>query len=98
MEKLEVLNPVADIKSQPAATFATRSRDLNGKTVGLFWDNKPAGDTINEFTADFLAKRFKDIHFKNYYGSMGLEIRHATEEDLDKMVRECDAVVGSLGD
>jgi len=98
MVKLEVMNPVASIKSAAEATFATRSGDLSGKTIGLFWDNKPAGDTINEFTAEFLAQKFKNIRFKNYYGSMGLEIRHATEEDLGKMAKECDAVVGSLGD
>jgi len=97
--KLEVLNPVAEIPKQDA-TLAPRLGDLSGKTIGLLWNAKPSGDIINQFTAELLADKFKDVCFKNYIGSVNVVgvVRHATAEDVDMIAKECDAVIGSLAD
>ena len=98
MVKLEVLNPVADIKKQQEVSLAPRIADLSGKTIGLYWNAKPSGDVINQATAEMLRKKFKDIRFKDYFGSMGGVMRQASTEDTDMMAKECDAVIGSLAD
>lgn len=98
MVNLEVLNPVADISIQQEVSLAPRLGDLSGKTIGLYWNAKPSGDVINQATAELLRKKFKDIRFKDYFGSMGSIMRQASAEDVDMMAKECDAVVGSLAD
>ena len=97
MVNLEVLNPVADI-SKTDISPAARFTDLSGKTVGLFWNGKPSGEITNQFTSEFLAKKVKNIHFKNYLGSLGSVVRQMSTEDTDTIAKECDAVVGAIGD
>ena len=97
MIKLEILNPVADI-SKEDVSLAPRSGVLSGKTIGLFWNGKPSGDITNRFTAELLAKRFKDIRFKNYMGSLGSVVRQMSAEDADTISKDCNAVVGAVGD
>ena len=98
MVKLEVLNPVADILKPQEVSLAPRLGDFSGKTIGLYWNAKPSGDVINQATAEVLSKKFKDICFKDYFGSMGSVMRQATAEDVAMMTKECDAVIGSLAD
>ncbi len=97
MVKLEVLNPVAALSTKEVS-LAPRLSDLNSKTIGLFWNTKPSGDVVNQFTAQLLAGRFKGIRFKKYAGSEGTTYRLASSGDLNTIAKECDAVVGSLAD
>ena len=53
MVKMEVLNPVA-AKPKKRHNLAPRLGDLRGKTIGLYWNAKPGGDTILERTAQLL--------------------------------------------
>ena len=96
MEKLEVLNPVAKLSTQEV-TLAARLDDLSGKTIGLWWNNKASGNLVNKFTAEVLAKKFKNIRFKEYLGTIGMEDRHASDDQLETVAKECDAVIGALG-
>ena len=104
MINLEVLNPVADtLKEEKSHRLAPRLPDLTGKTIGLFWNGKASGDTINKYASELIANRFANVHFKEYLGSVGMDIkpsyiRRATTQDVDTMVRECDAVIGALCD
>ena len=98
MVKLEMLNPVADIKKQQDVSLAPRLNDLKGKTIGLFWNTKPSGDVLNQYTAQLLSEKYEGISFKEYAGSEGSTYRLASTGDLDTMAKECDAVIGSLGD
>ena len=98
MVNLEVRNPVADLVKEKEVKLAPRLETLDGKTVGLYWNAKPSGDIINKATAELLSKKFKGIHFKNYIGSMGSDMRQASPEDVEMMANECDAVIGSLAD
>jgi len=95
---LEVLNPVAEISKPADVSLASRLSDLSGKTIGLFWNTKPSGDILNQYTAQLLSSRYDGITFKVYYGSEGSTYRLASASDLDTMAQECDAVIGSLAD
>lgn len=97
MTSLEILNPVAEVirvKIAPAPRVGT----LAGKTVGLFWNNKPGGDVALAAVAEELAKRYPQMSFRNYLASVGSSTRYATAEDIAKIVAECDAVIGTSAD
>ena len=97
MVNLEVLNPVAD-KPKRKFELAPRLSGLSGKTIGLFWNAKPGGNIIHERTAQLLSQKIEGIRLKTYnaVGSMGHAC--ASTEDLEKMSKECDAVIGTSAD
>ncbi len=99
MVNLEVLNPVANVSKQEVS-LAPRLGELSGKTIGLYWNAKPTGDIINQFTTELLTEKFKDIRLREYLVSVHVVgvVHHASVEELDVMAKECDAVVGTLGD
>ena len=97
MVNLEVLNPQAELSRQDVS-IAPRLSELSGKTIGLYWDNKPSGNIVNNFTAELLANKFKNISFKEYVGSVGMASKNATADELDMMAKECDAIIGAIGD
>ena len=98
MINLDVLNPMAQIAKPQDAKLADRLDTLDGKTIALYWDNKPGGDVVNNFTAEILTEKYQGLEFKNYYGSIGIEVRHSTPAELDKIAQEVDAVIGAIGD
>ena len=95
MVKLEVINPVAEISTKEV-NLAPRLSDLTGKTIGLWWNNKASGNLVNKFTAELLAEKFKGIRFKEYFGTIGMEDRHASDAQLDTIAKECNAIIGAL--
>ncbi|HAL48555.1 MAG: hypothetical protein FI707_10660 [SAR202 cluster bacterium] len=97
MATLEVVNPQATTVIEAVAP-APRLDTMRGKTIGLYWNMKSGGDTALERTAKLLEERYPDTEFKQYIGSVGAVIRHATDEDIEQVVDECDAVVGTTSD
>ena len=84
MVDLEIQNPVADT-AKAENRLAPRLSNFSGKTIGLFWNGKLSGDVINQFTAQLLTNKFRDIHFKEYYATLGGQVRGATVAQLDTM-------------
>ena len=62
---LEVLHPVARIAEGRIAP-ASRPADLTGKTVGLYWNQKPGGDLALATVAKLLESRFHDLRFRHF--------------------------------
>ncbi len=97
MTRLEILNPVAktvEFSVKPAQ----RPRDLEGLTIGLYWNMKAGGDHALDRTERLLSARYPGVRFKRYTGSVGWLMRHATAEDCDRMAAEVQAVVGTTAD
>ncbi len=97
MATLEILNPVAEIKRgnvEPAKRLST----LEGKAIGLYWNQKPGGDIALGHMARELSRRFPGMTFREYVGSVGSPSRQATAEDVARMAKEVDAVIGSNAD
>jgi hypothetical protein len=88
----EVWNPVAEYETAVLAQ-SPRLTDLNGKTVGLFWNGKPNGDIFLEAIGKLLEGRFKDIKLIKFwlYISVG-------PENQKRMAEQCDAVIAAQGD
>jgi hypothetical protein len=97
MVRLEVLNPVAQVAPQKASP-AARPPDLTGKTVGLYWNMKAGGDIALARVRELLAGRYPGLTFREYTGSVGFLMRHATPEDAARIAGECQVVVGTTGD
>ncbi len=95
--KLHVLNPVSSRVEEKGAS-APRLRNLEGKTVGLFWNAKPGGDAALKRTSELLKARFPGVETKTYVGSIGGSVHCATKEDVKRIAQECVAVVGSTAD
>jgi hypothetical protein len=102
MATLTIVNPIAIPKTetQRAERYPVPPRldTLSGKTIGLFWNGKNGGQYALERTKENLSRAFAGVKFIDYLGTMGGVMRRASEEQLDKMARECDAVIGTTAD
>ena len=94
---LNVLNPVSR-KIDKAGASAARLATLEGKTIGLYWNHKPGGESALARIDELLKQRFKGVTTRHYAGSMGGAVKSATKEDVATMVSECAAVVGTTAD
>jgi hypothetical protein len=92
LDKLEVLNPVADLPSEPLKP-ALRPQSLDGKRVGLYWNYKPGGNYALERVGEQIKARFKAASVKMYSSP-----RPVLKSVLDAVKSECDVVVGATGD
>jgi hypothetical protein len=95
--QLTILNPVARTVEQSVKP-APRARDLQGATIGLYWNMKAGGDAALDRTEQLLRERFPGTTFRRYTGSVGWLMRHATAEDADRIASEVHAVVGTTAD
>ena len=96
MVELNILNPVADVKAAENITSAPKVNDLNGKRIGLFWNQKPGGDVILRITAELLNQKFRGINFINLSGERST---HVTNAQIEAVVKNrCDAVIASTAD
>jgi len=97
MATIEVLNPVAKTVEHSVAP-AARPADLDGLTIGLYWNMKAGGDAALDRTEALLRERYPRVGFRRYTGSVGFIMRHCTAEDADRIAREVRAVVGTTND
>ena len=102
MTTLTIVNPVAIAKQETSASevyaIPARLSSLADKTIGLFWNGKNGGQTALRRTRENLERAYPGIKFIDYLGSMGGVMRRASEEQLDQIARECDAVIGTTAD
>jgi hypothetical protein len=95
--KLEVANPVAE-SVIPKLKHATRSADLSGARVGLYWNFKPGGNVGLDQVAVRLGELFPAATFTRFQGAVGASVRHVTPKQADEIAAQCDVVVGTTGD
>ena len=100
MYRLEVLNPVAQLReemtasgSEKSSTLSTRPSTLDGKVVGLLWDAKGKGDETLKGIGGIFTAQFKDVEIKFYRGG-----HPSTAAVLAQAAAECDVVVGGFAD
>ncbi|HEV8675640.1 MAG TPA: hypothetical protein VGX21_16455 [Methylomirabilota bacterium] len=97
MATLIVHNPVArtvEHSVKPAA----RLHQLDGATIGLYWNMKAGGDAALDRVEQRLGERYPGLRFRRYTGSVGWLMRHCTTEDADRIAAEVHAVVGTTND
>lgn len=94
MYELKVLNPEAtsqgDLNISPPAP---RPSTLDGKTVGLLWNDKRGGDVALRRMGKLIQERYRDVKVIAYKGPRGYP-----KPLLEKAFKECDVFIGSTGD
>jgi hypothetical protein len=100
--RLTVVNPIAipqsDTPTAVAFPLAARPATLDGVRVGLFWNGKNQGDVALARTHDALAKLYDGATFTSYLGDQGGLTRYASEPLKQRIVAECDVLVGTTAD
>ncbi len=97
MTTMKFLNPVAAIAKRTASP-APRPDSLDGKTLGLYWNNKTGGNIALRAAAVHLLKRYPTLKVREYQGSVGSTTRYMTPKDASLIASECTAVIGSTAD
>jgi len=88
----EVLNPLAEYET-PVFAPSPRLTDLNGKTVGLYWNGKSNGNVLLEEIGKLLEERFKNIKIIKYWLHISVGA-----DNQKRMAEQCDAVISAQGD
>jgi hypothetical protein len=90
---LETLNPRGIIESKTAHSPTPRVKDLAGKRVGLYWNNKPGLDNFYTVFDELLRKRYPTATTNLLRGAFLIK-----EEDAQAWLPEIDTFVYGVGD
>jgi len=91
---IRVYDPTAaDAAGQDA--LAARFGSLDGKTVGLLNNTKDRTEIILDEVETLLRGRFPDVKVQHYRKR---SVSGAGPELMDRLEKECDAIVTALGD
>ena len=75
---------------------AERLTSLQGKKLGILWNNRPRGDKLLKYVADVLEQKygFAEVYFskKTYIGNA------APQEIIDDLASRVDAAIVGVGD
>ena len=58
---LELMNPRGKIEATPATSPCPRITDLDGKTIGLYSNNKPGMDNFYTVFEELLKKKYPNV-------------------------------------
>lgn len=90
---LQVLNPRGEIALPPVTSPSARISDLNGKKIGLYWNEKPGGIHFWNGVEKLLMEKLPDTSILRYSGAFDLG-----DELAERMAREVDAFLYGVGD
>ena len=93
---LKILDPMVAADEATDVAVAKRVGGLDGKVLGLLHNGKVNGDRLLDLVRDQLAARYqlRDV----VVVSKPSASRVADPAVLDRLARECDAVVTAIGD
>lgn len=93
---IKILDPTVSPEESVGAVVAKRVGDLDGKVLGLLNNGKVNGDRLLELVREQLGARYRlreVVVVRKPSAS-----RVAEDAVLDRLARECDAVVTAIGD
>jgi hypothetical protein len=90
---LQVLNPRGEITLPPISAPSARIPDLKGKTIGLYWNEKPGGIHFWNSIEKLLKEKLPDATVLRYSGAFDLG-----DELAGKIAKETDAFLYGVGD
>ena len=98
MATIDILSPVAAKYTGLTVRPAQRLDTLDGKTIGLYWNQKSGGDVALARISELIQQRFPEVRFKKYTGSIGWGRTVASDEDIERIAAECEGVIGTTAD
>jgi hypothetical protein len=93
---LKILDPTVSADEAPDVAVAKRVADLDGKVLGLLHNGKVNGDHLLDLVREQLAARYGVRDFVVMRKPSASRV--ADDAVLDRLARECDAVVTAIGD
>ena len=93
---LEVLRPTGLDVTVGKSLDAHRVETLDDKRIGLVWNNKDYGDKLLDQVHTLLSERFPSAKFSRW--RLKECCVRPPEGELEKIAKEVDAVVYTLGD
>ena len=94
-----VLSPWADVDLKPLRGISPRVRDLAGKKIGLFVNNKPSAQSVMNAVEEKLKKRFPSASFSYFFLKRRGEIADMDlRATFEKWLSEIDTVILGVGD
>jgi len=93
---LKILDPTVRAEEALDVAVAKRVGDLDGKVLGLLHNGKVNADRLLDLVREQLGARYRlrDVVMIRKASAS----RVADASDLDRLARECDAVVTAVGD
>jgi DNA-binding transcriptional regulator LsrR (DeoR family) len=93
---LRILDPTVAADDATDSTVAKRVPGLDGKVLGLLHNGKVNGDRLLDLVREQLTRRYglRDVIVVRKPSAS----RVAEDAVLDRLARECDAVVTAIGD
>ena len=95
MESIIVLNPTAVYRTHELK-MAPRPGSLEGKVLGILWNNKSNGDILLKRFSELINERFHLAHV--IMRKKPLSSSAATEDILNELSSKCDLVITATGD
>lgn len=94
--ELKVLDPRAELFSNPASPINPRLKSLDGKKIGILNNTKPGADYFQPYLLQVLKESYPTIEFKVWKISYNDYPKKA--DDLKAIAAWSDGVIGLLGD
>ena len=93
---LKILDPTVPAEEATDVGVAKRVADLDGKVLGLLHNGKVNGDRLLELVREQLGARYRLREIVVVQKPSASRV--AEDAVLDRLARDCDAVVTAIGD
>jgi len=93
---LKILDPTVPAEEATDVGVAKRVADLDGKVLGLLHNGKVNGDGLLDLVREQLAARYRLREIVVVRKPSASRVAEA--DVLDRLARDCDAVVTAIGD
>jgi hypothetical protein len=93
---IRILDPTVGAAAATDVALAKRVADLDGKVLGLLHNSKINGDVLLDLVRAQLAARYRLRDVVSLRKASASRV--ADDDTLERLARECDAVVTAIGD
>jgi hypothetical protein len=100
-QQYEVLSPWAEVDPIPIKGITPRIEDLNGKTIGLFHNDKRATQPLLNHLEKRLKERFPEARvsrFSNTVPNLPVVEQPEARPQFEQWIKEVDTVAAAYGD
>jgi hypothetical protein len=91
--ELTVLNPRGAIEARTNIASSPRINDLDGKTIGLYWNSKPGLDNFYKVFEELLKKKYPTTRTTILQGAFLIR-----DEDAEAWLPQIDTFIYAVGD
>ena len=90
---LEVLNPRGEVAPLPVVSPSPRLASLEGRKVGIYWNNKAGGDHFWDVVEAEMKEKAPTVKIVRYNGPF-----EPSDEQIEAMTRDVDGFFYGVGD